>query len=308
MKLYIVISLLIFFEKELYKNLRIQLPPTEHSAHVEDIVAFKTAIARIFLENFLTSSGNALCILFPTHGRKIVDIDVDAEVNLKNVYNLDTAHEETVLSMQDADVRSERIEDVVKDFEDVVATAENVEGINAATIPQISKDDVTFAQTLIEIKVAKPKAKGFTIQNPSKFRTTLPSQSSLPSQVKDKGKGLMVEPEMPLTRKDQIALDKEVARWKYQALKRKLMSVAQARKNMMIYLKNMARYKMDYFKGMSYEQIRPIFEMEYNKVQAYLNNGQEMDAEWIKAPRKRTRKDKVEKDQPAKKQKGDELK
>nr|GEW19144.1 putative reverse transcriptase domain-containing protein [Tanacetum cinerariifolium] len=91
-------------------------------------------------------------------GRKIADIDVDAEVNLKNVYNLNMAHEETVLSMQDVDVQSERIEDVVKDVEDVVATAENVEGINAATILQISKNDVTLAQTLIEIKAAKPKA------------------------------------------------------------------------------------------------------------------------------------------------------
>ncbi|GJS75772.1 hypothetical protein Tco_0725653 [Tanacetum coccineum] len=36
---------------------------------------------------------------------------------------------------------------------------------------------------------------------------------------------------------------------------------------MMIYLKNMARYKMGYFKGMSYDEIRPIFEEEYNKIQ-----------------------------------------
>nr|GFD59107.1 hypothetical protein [Tanacetum cinerariifolium] len=33
--------------------------------------------------------------------RKIADIDADAEVNVENVYNLDLAHEETVLSMQD---------------------------------------------------------------------------------------------------------------------------------------------------------------------------------------------------------------
>nr|GFA07108.1 hypothetical protein [Tanacetum cinerariifolium] len=37
----------------LHKNLRIQLPPIEHSAHVEDIVASRTAIARIFLAIFL---------------------------------------------------------------------------------------------------------------------------------------------------------------------------------------------------------------------------------------------------------------
>nr|GFB20786.1 hypothetical protein [Tanacetum cinerariifolium] len=47
--------------------------------------------------------------------------------------------------------------------------------------------------------------------------------------------------------------------------------------------------------------------MEYNKVQAYLNKGPEMDAKRIKAPRKRTRKEKVEKDQPAKKQKSNKL-
>nr|GEZ20713.1 hypothetical protein [Tanacetum cinerariifolium] len=178
-------------------------------------------------------------------GEEIATIDVDAEVNLENVYNLYMAYEETVLSMQDVDVHSDRIEDVVKDVEDVVATAKNIK--------------------------AKPKVKWVTMQEPSDFITTLPSQSSLPSHAKDKGKGLMVEPEMPLTIKDQIALDKEAARRqsdvvrKYQALKRKLVSIAQARKNMMIYLKDMAGYKMDYFKGMSYEQIRPIFEMEYNK-------------------------------------------
>nr|GEV24896.1 ribonuclease H-like domain-containing protein [Tanacetum cinerariifolium] len=74
-------------------------------------------------------------------GRKIADIDADAEVNMENVYNLDMAHEEIVLSMQDVDVQSERIEDVVKDVfantenveGDVVATAENLKGINAAS-------------------------------------------------------------------------------------------------------------------------------------------------------------------------------
>ncbi|GJT64059.1 hypothetical protein Tco_1015539 [Tanacetum coccineum] len=54
---------------------------------------------------------------------------------------------------------------------------------------------------------------------------------------------------------------------RYQTLKKKPVSVAQARKNMMVYLKNMAGYKINYFKGMSYDQIRPIFEQEYNKVQ-----------------------------------------
>nr|GEV33276.1 ribonuclease H-like domain-containing protein [Tanacetum cinerariifolium] len=38
--------------------------------------------------------------------------------------------------------------------------------------------------------------------------------------------------------------------------KRKLISAAQARKNMIVYLKNMAGYKMQHFKGMTYDQKR----------------------------------------------------
>nr|GEX79913.1 putative ribonuclease H-like domain-containing protein [Tanacetum cinerariifolium] len=54
---------------------------------------------------------------------------------------------------------------------------------------------------------------------------------------------------------------------KYQDLKKKPVLVAQARKNMMIYLKNMAGYKMKFFKGMTYDEIRPMIKREYNKVQ-----------------------------------------
>nr|GEY05456.1 hypothetical protein [Tanacetum cinerariifolium] len=57
---------------------------------------------------------------------------------------------------------------------------------------------------------------------------------------------------------------------KYQSLKRKPIFVAQARKNMIVYLKNMAGYKIAHFKGMIYDQVRPIFEREYNKVQTFL--------------------------------------
>ncbi|GJS45596.1 hypothetical protein Tco_0595717 [Tanacetum coccineum] len=64
---------------------------------------------------------------------------------------------------------------------------------------------------------------------------------------------------------------------RYQTLKKKPVSVAQARKNMMIYLKNMAGYKMGYFKGMSYDEIRPIFEEEYNKIQTLFKKDTEVE-------------------------------
>nr|GEV32848.1 reverse transcriptase domain-containing protein [Tanacetum cinerariifolium] len=51
----------------------------------------------------------------------------------------------------------------------------------------------------------------------------------------------------------------------YYDLKKKPVSVAQARKNMLIYLKNMAGY--NFFKGMTYDEIRPIFEREVEALQ-----------------------------------------
>nr|GFD59983.1 hypothetical protein [Tanacetum cinerariifolium] len=57
---------------------------------------------------------------------------------------------------------------------------------------------------------------------------------------------------------------------RYQALKSKPQTKAQARKNMMIYLRNMAGLKIDYFKGMNYDDIRLIFKKKFNSNVAFL--------------------------------------
>ncbi|GJU34621.1 ribonuclease H-like domain-containing protein [Tanacetum coccineum] len=84
-------------------------------------------------------------------------------------------------------------------------------------------EGITLAQTLIQIKAAKPKvvttaatttttrleARRVVVQEPSEFRAP---QEAQPLISKDKGKGIMIEPEVPIKRKDQIALDKQIAR------------------------------------------------------------------------------------------------
>nr|GEW81834.1 putative reverse transcriptase domain-containing protein [Tanacetum cinerariifolium] len=93
-----------------------------------------------------------------------------------------------------------------------VTTSENVEqdatvteGITVATTPQISKDDVTLAQTLIEIKAAKLEARGIIMQEPSETPFLKPIVSSQqPSQPKDKGKAKMVEELAFQTLKDKL--------------------------------------------------------------------------------------------------------
>ncbi|GJU40949.1 hypothetical protein Tco_1193906 [Tanacetum coccineum] len=46
--------------------------------------------------------------------------------------------------------------------------------------------------------------------------------------------------------------------------------MAEVRKNMCLYLKNQGGYKMSHFKGMSYEDIRPIFERVWDQNQAFI--------------------------------------
>nr|GFC36914.1 hypothetical protein [Tanacetum cinerariifolium] len=44
---------------------------------------------------------------------------------------------------------------------------------------------------------------------------------------------------------------------------------------MMVYLKNMVGFKMDYFKGMSYDDIHPIFKKYFNSNVAFLEKSKE---------------------------------
>ncbi|GJV72524.1 hypothetical protein Tco_1492519 [Tanacetum coccineum] len=63
----------------------------------------------------------------------------------------------------------------------------------------------------------------------------------------------------------------------YHALKNKHVSIAQARRNMITYLKNQGGYKESYFKRMSYNDIRPIFERVWDHVNAFIPIGSEVE-------------------------------
>nr|GFA35747.1 hypothetical protein [Tanacetum cinerariifolium] len=54
----------------------------------------------------------------------------------------------------------------------------------------------------------------------------------------------------------------------------------EARKNMMIYLKNTAGYKMDFYKGMSYADICPIFQARFDgNIRFLFKSREEMEEE-----------------------------
>nr|GEU70128.1 xylulose kinase-1 [Tanacetum cinerariifolium] len=179
-------------------------------------------------------------------GRIIANFDEDVEINLEEAqakpYRMDLEHLEKVLSMQDVDDEEPaKVEEVLK----VVTAAKLITKV-------VTTAGATTTAEATKVSVPR-RRRGVVIQDPRETTSTVVvhSENALIEQVK---------------RSERL----NDAVMKYQALKRKPLTEAQARKNMIIYLKNMAGYKMNYFKGMTYSEIRPFFEKHYNYNHAFL--------------------------------------
>ncbi|GKC34614.1 hypothetical protein Tco_1046998 [Tanacetum coccineum] len=158
-------------------------------------------------------------------GRSFKDIDKDAEVSLVDETQGSAKVDEREVStgVEDSDTPT-----IPVTIAGEGVTATKIDEITTTSAPTTTIDEITLAQTLIEIKAAKPKAvtnaatttttirpkaRGFVVQEPSEFKTTTSSpQVSQPSKTKDKGKAIMIEPAVPLKKKDQVALNEEMAR------------------------------------------------------------------------------------------------
>ncbi|GJY78255.1 hypothetical protein Tco_0484056 [Tanacetum coccineum] len=153
---------------------------------------------------------------------KIVD-ETQGRLDDAEMFDIDDLHDDEVSS----GVKNSVAPTIPVTTADEGVTAAKIDEITPTSAPTTVIDELTLAQTLIEIKAAKPKAvttaatttttrpkaRGVVVQEPSEFRTTTSSpQASQPSKTKDKGKAIMIEPEVPLKRKDQVALDEEMAR------------------------------------------------------------------------------------------------
>nr|GEU56521.1 ribonuclease H-like domain-containing protein [Tanacetum cinerariifolium] len=125
----------------------------------------------------------------------------------------------------------------------VTASSETVTA--ASAIITAAEAQVPTATTIVTLTAASTRVvaapsrrrKGVVIRDLQEESTTS-TINTAETKSKDKGKGILTE--------------------------------AQAKKNMMLYLKNVAGFKMDYFKGMSYDDIRPIFKAKSNSNVAFL--------------------------------------
>nr|GEW59404.1 hypothetical protein [Tanacetum cinerariifolium] len=181
----------------------------------------------------------------------------------------------------------------------------------AAAITPISAAKPASKPKVLKIVAVAPavstkKRKGVIIRDPKEeLHDDTPAETL---SVKDKGKGILVEDPKPMNKKDKIEMDAEYARKlqeeeeshvqakdvqakdvqakgiqyirRYHGYKKKPQSESEARKNMIDYLKNTEGFKMAFFKGKSYDQIRPIFQVRFDaNMRFLLKSREEMEKE-----------------------------
>ncbi|GKA81393.1 putative ribonuclease H-like domain-containing protein [Tanacetum coccineum] len=166
-------------------------------------------------------------------GRSIKDIDKDAEVSLvdKTQGRSDDVEMFDIDALISNEVFAEN--DMIEKDQDVIPkeVCTDAPSTTAVSPPVITEVEITLAQTLAKLKSAKskvviqepiqstaitapstiPKTKGITFRDAGESTTRTPTSVSS-SSIKDKEKAKLDEPEVPLKKKDQIALDEEMAR------------------------------------------------------------------------------------------------
>nr|GEX25652.1 putative ribonuclease H-like domain-containing protein [Tanacetum cinerariifolium] len=239
---------------------------------------------------------------------EVKDITGDAHVEGRqaDIYQINMDHAAKVLSMQED--KSE-VQEVVEEVVEVVTTAKLITEVIAAVSETVSAAVVVPAATVTPapVKVDVPstrRTRGVVIRDPEEESS---AKTPTKTKSKDKGKGIMIEEPKPLKKKQQVKLDEAYARklheelnqdieWevamnhvkqkakenlyvqRYQTMKKRPQTEAQARRNMMMYLKNTVGFKMDYFKGMYYDDIRPIFEAKFNSnIEFLLKSKEQME-------------------------------
>nr|GEV10450.1 hypothetical protein [Tanacetum cinerariifolium] len=237
----------------------------------------------------------------------------------------DLAGEEVVMDTKTGKHEEQIIEDVSEPVSTAgeVVTTTTVKD-SAASTTNVTEDEITMAQALAALKSIKPKV----VVQEQEMSTTIPvaattvttdvptprakgivfheqKQSQIPtaSSSKDKGKAKMIEHEVPIKKKDQMRINKELLAERLQAREREEFSKvqkarllveliekrkkhfatlrAQEKRNkpptktqmksqMSTYLKHTGGYKHSHLKGRSFDEIKKLFDREMRKVNDFI--------------------------------------
>nr|GEV54868.1 hypothetical protein [Tanacetum cinerariifolium] len=204
-----------------------------------------------------------------SQGRIIDKMDKDDDVALMDEKEEGKKDEE---AKEDKPAEVQEVVDVVttaKLIREVVTAASKIVAAASVIIstvePQVPAATITAAPTRV---VATPsrRRKGAVIRDPKEESTTSLIIHA-ETKSKDKGKRIMVKEPKLLKKKQQIKMDEEYARKLHAELNEDIdwdVAIDHVKLKAKEDPVNVAGFKLDYFKGMSYDDIHPIFEANFN--------------------------------------------
>nr|GEW14947.1 hypothetical protein [Tanacetum cinerariifolium] len=188
--------------------------------------------------------------------------DAKVEGRQADIYHIDMDHATKVLSMQEDEPEIQEAVEVVtiaKLITEVVAAVSKT--VSVAAVVQA---DIPATQVNVVVVVT----------------------TAAPVKSKDKGKGIMVEEPKQMKKKKQVELDEAYARKLQEELNQDIdwevaMDHVKQKPKENPYVQ---RFTLDYFKGMYYDDIRPIFKAKFNaNMEFLLKSKEQMEEEESRA-------------------------
>nr|GEZ43047.1 putative reverse transcriptase domain-containing protein [Tanacetum cinerariifolium] len=232
-------------------------------------------------------------------GRMSVDMETDEGIELEE----DTKVQEVVEVVTTAKLITEVVTAAATQ---IAAASTHILAAKPAAKPKVLKIVVAA------LAVSTRRRKGVVIRDPEEeLHDDTPAETPT---VKDKGKGILIEDPKTMKKKEQVEIDAEYAKrlqeelekgheeayknidWnvafdhvqaketqyikRYHGFKKKPQSESEACKNMISYLKNTKGFKMEFFKGKTYDQILLIVQPRFDGNMKFLfKTREEMEKE-----------------------------
>ncbi|GJT35603.1 hypothetical protein Tco_0926022 [Tanacetum coccineum] len=240
--------------------------------------------------------------------RKIEELDLDARISLVPPHAEYQGSAATALA--DASRRRRSVENVEKKVKTnkarrrariVISEDEDAEEDSSKQGRKISEIDKDPTISLVqpeqdmEYDFDVSTAEGFTTASIHVTTTSVtPEVSTAAKNLVDAKIAKQLQEEFDKARQEQeVVAEADQAHdidWsdpivlRYHALQNRSFFVAEVRKNMCMYLKNQGGIKQSHFKGISYEDIRLIFEKVYDQNNAFVPKDSEIEKEVMKRP------------------------
>ncbi|GJZ79545.1 putative ribonuclease H-like domain-containing protein [Tanacetum coccineum] len=254
-------------------------------------------------------------------GRSLIE-ELDMDANFYLVHPHDAEIQEKISDDTEVLLAEEELIELVEDQgsgekgQQEVTTADSA--LNTASVPfstaSATPEVSTAAESLVYIrrcaKKKKDKGKAIVIEDESvqkkskkqvqeerlNYEETIRLQEQIDKEerkriARDAEIAKQLQEKYDKVRKKEVVSEVDIAHvidwddpfviW-YHALQNRPRSVAEVRKNMMVNLKNQGGYKMKDFKGMRYDDIRPIFEKLWDQIHSFVPMDSEEEVQRLK--------------------------